>query len=80
MGNSDKEDLPGYVNDPKENPEDNIDDNIESYNDSVSFFIYDEDNNERWIRSTVTVEQTEDEDGYEEIDSKEWKESKEDSQ
>ena len=75
MGDSENnKDLPGYINDPKE-PEDNIQDNIESYNDSVSFFIYDEDDddNDKWIRSTVTIEQTEDDEGFEEIDSKLWK-------
>ena len=81
MGDSeDREDLPGYVNDPQE-PEDNIEDNIESYSDSVSFFIYDKDDehDNSWIRSTVTIEQTEDDEGFEEIDPKLWKGEEEES-
>lgn len=56
----------------EEEPEDRIESSVISHDDELSFYIFDENADNEWIRSTITIEQTEDEDGYEDLDPKDW--------
>lgn len=53
------------------NSGDNLED-IVSFSDEVSFIIYSEEEDNQFIRSTITIEQSEGKDGYEEIQTRHW--------
>lgn len=49
-----------------------LESSVELFSDSVSYFVYDKDDEDQWIRSTITIEQREGEDGFEELESRDW--------
>lgn len=56
----------------EQEPEDRIESSVISHDDELSFYIYDEGEDTQWIRSTITIEQREDDDGYEDLTPKDW--------
>lgn len=54
------------------NEEFELESSVELFSDSISYFVYDKDDEDQWIRSTITIEQREGEDGFEELESRDW--------
>lgn len=48
--------------------------NVDTYQDTVSFYIYDAKFEDGWIRSDITIKQTLDSEGFEELSPYDWKE------
>ena len=61
------------IEDSDKEPEDiDIDKLFQGFADTVSYYIYNENEEDAWIRSTLTIEQTIDEDGFELLKRTEW--------
>lgn len=56
-----------------EDRQENRQNNLSGYGDGVSYCIYNEEDSDEWIRSTLSVEQNRDEDGYSTLCINNWR-------